>query len=98
MLGLDSKSLTIPDYEITARLERILTLVQPPMAIPVVPITTTNISQEQPTSYNHHHHVHHTHSAHERHRSPSPISRRTDGNHRARSLSPLHIGIDPKTY
>ena len=98
MLGLDSKSLTIPDYEITARLERILTLVQPPMAIPVVPVMTTNLSQEHSTSYNHHHHVHHTHSAHERHRSPSPISRRTDGNYRARSLSPLHVGIDPKTY
>lgn len=101
MLGLDSKSLTVPDYEITARLERLLSLVQPPMAIPVVPVTTmTNPSHDQTTSsYNHHHHhVHHTHSAHERHRSPSPVSRRPDGNHRARSLSPLQMGLDPKTY
>lgn len=101
MLGLDSKSLSIPDYEITARLERLLAVVQPTMAIPVVPVpqpsiqptTTTSVTHQHETPYHHHHHHHHnTHSAHTRHRSPSPV------NARARSLSPLHNGIDPRTY
>ena len=98
MLGLDAKTLSVPDYEITARLERLLNVVQPTMAIPVVQMPTkpNNIPQQQ---YHHHHHSHqNAHSAHGRRRSPSPVSRRTEGNHRARSLSPLHVGIDPRTY
>ncbi len=109
MLGLDSKTLSVPDYEITARLERLLSLVQPTMAIPLVPmptpsqttttITSNNLPAQQQIPYHHHHHHHHDiHSAHARHRSPSPVSRRTEASHRARSLSPLHVGIDPKTY
>ncbi len=108
MLGLDSKTLSIPDYEITARLERLLTVVQPAMAIPVVqmPSSTTtmstNLTHQQPPyhDHNHHHHHHHQnmHSAHARRRSPSPVSHRSESNHRARSLSPLHVGIDPRTY
>ncbi|CAF3494707.1 unnamed protein product [Rotaria sordida] len=107
MLGLDAKTLAVPDYEITARLERLLTTVQPTMAIPFVQVPTsttksTNITQQHqsPYQYHHHHHPRHqnTHSAHGRHRSPSPISRRTQGGHRARSLSPLQVGIDPRTY
>ena len=100
MLGLDANTLSVPDYEITARLERLLNVVQPSMAIPVVqmpPSPSKFVSMPQ----HHHHHRHQypsTHSAHGRHRSPSPVSRRTGGNHRARSLSPLHAGIDPKTY
>lgn len=95
MLGLDAKTLSVPDYEITARLERLLNVVQPAMAIPVVqiPQKPNNIPQQQ--QYHHHHHPH---SAYGRRRSPSPVSRRTEGNHRARSLSPLHVGIDPRTY
>lgn len=102
MLGLDAKSLSIPDYEITARLERLLTVVQPPLAIPVVPVTsstTTTTNQLYDSNHHHHHHRHqNSHSAHPRHRSPSPATYRTDGNHRARSHSPLHAGIDPRTY
>ncbi|CAF1028886.1 unnamed protein product [Adineta ricciae] len=104
MLGLDAKSLSIPDYEITARLERLLTVVQPTMAIPVVPVTssttatTTTTNQLYDHNYHHHHRHQNSHSAHPRHRSPSPVTYRTDGNHRARSLSPLHAGIDPRTY
>ncbi|CAF3690001.1 unnamed protein product [Rotaria socialis] len=107
MLGLDSKTLSIPDYEITARLERLLSVVQPTMAIPVVPIsssaaaTTSNnfTHQQQPPVEHHYHHNHQNiHSAHVRHRSPSPVSRRSEASHRARSLSPLHVGIDPRTY
>jgi hypothetical protein len=91
MLGLDAKTLSVPDYEITARLERLLNVVQPSMAIPVVQMPqSTNIPQR--------HHYHNGHSAHARRRSPSPVSRRTDANHRARSLSPLHTGVDPRTY
>jgi hypothetical protein len=87
MLGLDSKTLSIPDYEITARLERLLTLVQPTMAIPIVPIHTTtttssDLTHQQQTPYHHHHH--NIHSAHARHRSPSPVSRRSEASHRAR--------------
>ncbi|CAF4457071.1 unnamed protein product, partial [Rotaria magnacalcarata] len=43
MLGLDAKTLAVADYEITARLEHLLTIVQPAMGIPVVqmPVTTT---------------------------------------------------------
>ncbi len=111
MLGLDSKTLSVPDYEITARLERLLTVVQPTMAIPLVPIpssttTSTNPTHQQQIPYHNHHdqnhnnhnHHHDIHSAHARHRSPSPVSRRTEASHRARSLSPLHVGIDPRTY
>jgi hypothetical protein len=104
MLGLDSKTLSVPDYEITARLERLLTVIQPTMAIPVVSIppstttaTSTNLTHQQQIPYHHHHH-HDIHSAHARHRSPSPVSHRTEASHRARSLSPLHVGIDPRTY
>jgi len=104
MLGLDSKALSVPDYEITARLERLLTVVQPTMAIPVVPMppltsttTSNNVIHQDQTPYHHHHH-HNIHSAHARHRSPSPVSHRTEASHRARSLSPLHVGIDPRTY
>jgi len=92
MLGLDAKTLSVPDYEITTRLERLLNAVQPSMAVPVVQIpTSTSIPQQQRPYY-------HTHSAHGRHRSPSPISRQTEASHRARSLSPFHVGIDPRTY
>ncbi|CAF4796812.1 unnamed protein product [Rotaria socialis] len=110
MLGLDAKTLAVPDYEITARLEHLLTIVQPAMGIPVVqmPVTTTtkplSVSQQQqqkPPYHNGHYHTdsrQNTHSAHGRRRSPSPPSRRTGVNHRARSLSSLHAGIDPKTY
>jgi hypothetical protein len=106
MLGLDAKTLSVPDYEITARLERLITVVQPAMAIPVahMPSSTTKssniIHQQQPSYHNHHQHQHHqnVHSAHARRRSPSPISRRSDASHRARSLSPLHVGTDPRTY
>ncbi len=100
MLGLDSKTLSVPDYEITARLERLLSIVQPTVAIPLIPMpppaTTTNSNAQQSIPYHNHHH--HIHSAHARHRSPSPVSRRNEASHRARSLSPLHVGIDPKTY
>ncbi|CAF2796990.1 unnamed protein product [Rotaria sp. Silwood2] len=103
MLGLDSKTLSIPDYEITARLERLLSVVQPTIAIPLLPmpastVTSTNLTHQQQTPFQHHYHHQNIHSAHARQRSPSPISRRTEASHRARSLSPLHIGIDPKTY
>ena len=99
MLGLDSKSLSFPDYEITARLERLLSHVQPTMAIPIVPVsqppttttTTATVTHQHEPPYHHHHH-HNIRSAHTRHRSPSPV------NCRARSLSPLHVGIDPRTY
>jgi hypothetical protein len=97
MLGLDAKTLSVPDYEITARLERLLTVVQPTMSTPVIQmpsstIKSNNISQQQQ------HHYHNHHSAHGRRRSPSPVSRRTEPSHRARSLSPFHVGIDPRTY
>jgi ABC-type nickel/cobalt efflux system permease component RcnA len=112
MLGLDAKTLSVPDYEITARLERLITVVQPAMAIPLLQLPSsttksTSIPQQQPSYHNrqqqqqqqhHHHHHQPTHSAHGRRRSPSPVSRRTEANHRARSLSPLHVGIDPRTY
>ncbi len=102
MLGLDAKTLSVPDYEITARLERLLTVVQPALAIPVLqlpPSTTksTSIPQQQPPYHNRQHRQS-THSAHGRRRSPSPVSRRIEASHRARSVSPLHIGIDPRTY
>jgi hypothetical protein len=105
MLGLDSKTLSVPDYEITARLERLLAAIQPTMAIPVVPVpstttttttASTNFTHQQQIPYHHHHH--NIHSAHARHRSPSPVSHRTEASHRARSLSPLHVTIDPRTY
>lgn len=105
MLGLDAKTLAVPDYEITARLERLLTVAQPTMAVPIVQVPTsttqasTIIQQQRPQRPLYHDHMHqHTHSAHGRRRSPSPVSRRADANHRARSLSPLHVGIDPRTY
>ncbi|CAF1686323.1 unnamed protein product [Rotaria magnacalcarata] len=110
MLGLDAKTLAVPDYEITARLEHLLTIVQPAMGIPVVqmpvttttkPLSTSQQQQQKPPYHNGHYHTHsrqNTHSAHVRRRSPSPPSRRTDVNHRARSLSSLPAGIDPKTY
>ncbi|CAF1176279.1 unnamed protein product [Adineta steineri] len=111
MLGLDAKTLSVPDYEITARLERLLTVVQPTMVVPMLQLPSSstkspNISQQQQPPYNnrhqhqhqHHHHQPATHSALGRRRSPSPVSRRTEANNRARSLSPLHIGIDPRTY
>lgn len=109
MLGLDAKTLAVPDYEITARLERLLSVVQSPMAVPVLQIpSSTNAPQQQqqqqlpphqrrqPPPPHHHHPV--THSAHGRRRTPSPVSRRNQANHRARSLSPLHAGLDPRTY
>lgn len=110
MLGLDAKTLAVPDYEITARLERLLMSVQPSLtgAIPVVPVpmvpvrpTTVNQPSHKPPypNSNYNNHVrHNTHSAHSRRRSPSPPSRRPDANHRARSVSPSHVGIDPRTY
>jgi len=105
MLGLDAKTLSVPDYEITARLERLLNVVQPTMAIPVVqmPNSTTKSTyipqqQQQRHLYNHHHHPQNGRSSHGRRRSPSPVSRRTEASNRARSLSPLHVGIDPRTY
>ncbi|UJR35149.1 hypothetical protein I4U23_027918 [Adineta vaga] len=116
MLGLDAKTLSVPDYEITARLERLLTVVQSPMSVPVhqFPSSTTksiNVPQQQlppyqkrqqpPSQQQQHHHHHHpvTHSAHgHRRRSPSPVSRRNENNYRARSLSPLQVGLDPRTY
>lgn len=73
MLGLDAKALSVPDYEITTRLERILATVQPQIAVPFVPMIPG------PTT-NH------------RHRSPSP------GAHRTRSISPLHIALEPQPY
>jgi hypothetical protein len=102
MLGLDAKTLSVPDYEITARLERLLTVVQPALAIPVLQLPSsttksTSIPQQQRPSHNRQHHQS-THSAHGRRRSPSPVSRRIEASHRARSVSPLHIGIDPRTY
>ena len=93
MLGLDANTLAIRDYEITARLERLLALSQPAMA---TPLTTTTVHYSQPQSPYHHHDQ--IGSSHSRHRSPSPISRRSDIIDRARSLSPLHAGIDPRTY
>lgn len=75
MLGLDAKALSVPDYEITTRLEQLVAAVQPALAIPVS-----------------------THQIHTRRRSPSPVSRRSEASHRARSLSPLHVGVDPRTY
>ena len=40
-----------------------------------------------------------SHLIHTRHRSPSPVSRRSQASHRARSLSPpLHVMADPRTY
>lgn len=106
MLGLDAGTLAVPDYEITARLERLLSVLQPTMAVPIVPLPPPapkppGITQQQrPTYYNQYPDRMHTktHSAHGRRRSPSPVSRRPDANHRARSLSPLHVGIDPRTY
>jgi hypothetical protein len=101
MLGLDAKTLSVPDYEITARLERLLSVVQPTMAIPVVqmPNSTTKSTyipqQQQHRLHNHHQN---TRSAHGRRRSPSPVSRRTEPSNRARSQSPLRVGIDPRTY
>jgi hypothetical protein len=74
------------------------------MAIPVISMhpstTSTNFTQQQQQTPYHHHQHHHQniHSAHTRRRSPSPVSRRSEASHRARSLSPLHVGIDPKTY
>ena len=102
-LGLDSKTLSIPDYEITAHLERLLTAVQPTVAIPVVPIPTSTTSinpthQEQTSYQSQYHHNERIPSTHTRHRSPSPVPHRSEISHRARSLSPLHVGIDPKTY
>lgn len=87
MLGLDVKTLPVPDYEITARLERLLTIGQPNL-------NRSNVQEPKaiPPRYPH------ASSAQGRRRSPSPNNRRTDGNHRARSVSPLHIGIDPRTY
>ena len=98
MLGLDAKTLSIPDYEITTRLERLLSVAQPAMMIPMVttPLTTTAVHYSRPQSPYHHHE--HIRSSHSRHRSPSPMSRRSDIVDRARSLSPLHAGIDPRTY
>lgn len=121
MLGLDAKTLSVPDYEITARLERLLTVVQQPaMAVPVVPVSqpatrpalppstthlTRPMSQPHPAGPSHHHHHLHyprqataTHSSQGRRRSPSPNTRRSEASQRARSLSPLHVGIDPRTY
>ena len=106
MLGLDAKTLSVPDYEITARLERLLHVAQPSVIIPAVQIA--NPGTTKPTSAPQQHHVHHhpvrhpqqaAHSAHGRRRSPpSPTSRRTEASQRARSLSPLHNGFDPKFY
>lgn len=62
MLGLDSKALAIPDYEITARLEHILSVVPGAVAVPVVPVVPTTTT----TTTNHQH----------RHRSPSPRTHR----------------------
>ena len=107
MLGLDAKTLSVPDYEITARLERLLSVVQSSMPVPLLQIpSSTNAPQQQPQlpPYQRrqpppsapHHPV--THSAQGRRRTPSPVSRRNQANHRARSLSPLHAGLDPRTY
>ena len=52
MVGLDAKSLSVPDYEITTRLERILASVQPSVAVPIVPIIpgpTTNYHHRSPS-------------------------------------------------
>ena len=100
MLGLDAKTLSVPDYEITARLERLLTIVQPTMAVPVLPIHASTTKSTSVVTHHHQHRHHHEnpHSAHGRRRSPSPVSRRSEASHRARSLSPLHVGIDPRTY
>ncbi len=101
MLGLDAKTLSVPDYEITARLERLLNVVQPSMAIPVVQIPKpTSVPQQQQHHYHqpHRHQYPNNHSAHGRRRSPSPVSRRTEASQRARSLSPLHAGYDLTTY
>ena len=109
MLGLDAKTLSVPDYEITARLERLLTIVQQPtMVVPMgTPVTRPSHPTNRPSTQVHppipqHHHHHYrqpaTHSSQGRHRSPSPNSRRSEASQRARSLSPLHVGIDPRTY
>ena len=116
MLGLDSKTLAVPDYEITARLERLLMNVQPGIAaVPVVPIGNPSIrsigGNRPQTSSPHVYHHHYPpvppssgkptqpiRSAIPRRRSPSPQSRRAEASHRARSLSPLHVGFDPRTY
>lgn len=97
MLGLDAKTLSVPDYEITARLERLLHVAQPNMVVQIP--NSNNVPQ---------HHVHHHHPQHRqptqsaqgrRRRSPlSPNSRRSEASQRARSLSPLHVGLDPRTY
>ena len=98
MLGLDAKTLSVPDYEITARLERLLHVAQPNVFIPAMQIA--NPPTTKPTYHHvHHHHQPVAHSAHGRRRSPlSPTSRRHEACQRARSVSPLHVGIDPKTY
>ena len=100
MLGLDAKTLSVPDYEITARLEHLLTAVQPSMAIPVVsmPLSTTkSTSTSQRVPYQNYY-QHNSRSAYGRRRSPSPVSRRSGIHHRPRSFSPTRIGIDPRTY
>ena len=108
MLGLDAKTLSVPDYEITARLERLLTVVQPGMPVPMAPmhgvaVRPAFVGQPAP-NYQHQHQQQrpphqNVHSAHgRRRRSPSPANRRAETNHRARSLSPLQVGIDPRTY
>ncbi|CAF1583069.1 unnamed protein product, partial [Didymodactylos carnosus] len=102
MLGLDAKTLSVPDYEITARLERLLTVVQPTIAMPVVHIPQQQHQQQRQEQHHYypssHNYNNQRHTAHTRTRSPSPPTRRHETSHRARSHSPSHMGIDPRTY
>lgn len=126
MLGLDVKTLSVPDYEITARLERLLLTIQSgPIAVPVVPVNgTIHTIHSSATNRNHngarpatslaatgdhrspaslprpraHRSSQQMRSANVRRRSPSPVHRSEANGQRARSLSPLQVGLDPRTY
>ena len=104
MLGLDSKSLSVPDYEITTRLEHLINSTQPSMIIPMpmMPVApsvndfSTSRTQATTTIYPREYSV--NHSSQTRQRSPSPVSRHVNTQHQSRSHSPSYSALDPRTY
>lgn len=110
MLGLDITNLAVPDYEIIARIERLIsalngTYIQTPVALPVntmnIPYSHHQIQNKTDESRSMHHHHHHRRS---KERSISP-SKHTYHYHsessspsREKSKSPLKVTIDPNSY
>ena len=114
MLGLDISTLAVPDYEIIARIERLIatvngTLLQAQQTVPinVLPVNAADYLYSSsssiladPTSTSPTRRRHHHH--HHRDRSPSPQKHHhhhsTASPRRNRSKSPRKVTIDPNSY